>query len=99
MVRARAIRVSLAVLLLGGCVGREFADVIDPVTGCCVTRAFDTADLGGFAPCTCSCDGGACAVDQPIGPNGGVFARACSSSGAPGAATEYKLDLGCESRR
>lgn len=98
MVRPRALRVSLVVLLLlgglGGCVGRQEIVVVDPASGCCVTKRYDPPWEGGefasWARCTCSCDGGTCAMDQPYGP-GAWLATFCGSAVST-------VDLGCEAR-
>ena len=99
MVRPGAIRVSLgafAFLCLAGCYDQSTSlDVVDPVTGCCVFRKFETAaQASRFLPCTCTCDGGSCHEDQPIGADG-TSGFACF----PERVRQFNVDLGCETRR
>lgn len=99
MVRAFVIRLPLVALALWsaltGCTGPTAAFVVDTETGCCVLRRFNLpSEASSATPCTCSCDGGACKVDQPIGLNVSDFNQLVCSAGE--SALPLTVDLSCE---
>lgn len=81
------------------CVPRPYGAlewVVDPTTGCCIERRFERGDPLPRPYCTCTCDGDACSLNQPVSTKPSN-PTTCSDGTSARCATHMTIDLACDS--
>lgn len=105
MGRSPSVRLSVMVLIglasaacPGAClnlgpIGREW--VVDEETGCCVERPYRRGVDPRGRPCSCSCSGATCRLNEALSAMPNSYPVICSDE--TGCATELTIDLACDS--